>query len=754
MQPGTRLGRYTIGELIGRGGMGAVYRATDTALGRDVAIKVLPPEVAGDPERLDRFRREARALAALNHPHIVTIYSVEQDGDVHFLTMELVPGQPLDRLLSGQGLPIDRVRQVAAAVADALVAAHEKGIIHRDLKPANIMVGDVGQTKVLDFGLSKIAAGSAAAKSSAAGSVTHLSTEAGTVLGTPAYMSPEQVSGRAVDERTDIFSLGVLLYEMVTGVRPFTGQSSAELTSSILRDEPRPVADLRSTTPGGLSSVIARCLEKHAASRFSSMIEVRDALTSSAGSHVIEAPAGGASIAVLPFKNLSADADSEFFSDGLAEEILNALSQIDDLRVAARMSSFSFKGQNVAVGEIGAKLHVATVLDGSVRRTGNHIRVTAQLIEAANGFQLWSGRYDRELADVFDVQDEIARAIVGKLKITLTAAESNRLVKQATTSVEAYDLYLRGRALLIKRGKHAVFGFECLKRAVELDPKFAAAWAGLADAYTVRGYTGSAPGADVMPKALTAARRAVALDPEVGEAHCALAAALLFGEHDYALARAEFQRGLELSPRYTQGRAWYGLFSLQWVGGRLQEGLAEVRRAYENDPLSAYSASLLGIASGTAGELADALKYGRLGAEREPDAFLSHWVLALALTWTGQPDAGIAEFRRAAEHSGHAVHPISQMAHAYSKAGKIMEAKAIHDELLARRAREYVPWSALALTASSFGDMDAAIEFAHQAADEREPPLLSFARVFPDWQRLRDDPRFADVLRRLALPPL
>ena len=753
MQPGTRLGRYTIGELIGRGGMGAVYRATDTALGRDVAIKVLPPEVAGDPERLDRFRREARALAALNHPHIVTIYSVEQDGDVHFLTMELVSGQPLDRVLSGQALPIDRVRQVAVAVADALVAAHEKGIIHRDLKPANIMVGAGGQTKVLDFGLSKIAAGSAAAKSSAAGSVTHLATEVGTVLGTPAYMSPEQLSGRAVDERTDIFSLGVLLYEMVTGVRPFTGPSSAELTSSILRDEPRPVADLRSTTPGGLSSVIARCLEKHAASRFSSMTEVRDAL-SSADFPGTAAPAGGASIAVLPFKNLSADADSEFFSDGLAEEILNALSQIDDLRVAARTSSFSFKGQNVAVGEIGAKLHVATVLDGSVRRDGSQIRVTVQLIEAANGFQLWSGRYDRELADVFDVQDEIARAIAAKLKVTLTAAESNRLVKQATTSVEAYDLYLRGRALLLKRGKHSVFGFECLKRAVELDPKFAAAWAGLADAYSARGWTGAAPGGDVMPKALTAARRAVALDPEVGEAHCALAAALLYGEHDYTLARAEFERGLELSPRYTQGRAWYGLFCLQWVGGRLQEGLAEVRRAYDHDPLSAYSASVLGMASGTAGDSADALKYGRLGAEREPEAFLSHFVLALALTWSGQPEAGIAEFRRAAEHSGHAVHPIAQMAYAYSRAGKIMEARAIHEELLARRAREYVPWSALALTASSFGDMDAAIEFAHQAADEREPPLLSFARVFPDWQRLRDDPRFADVLRRLALPPL
>src|SRR5262245_54851701 len=268
LETGTRLGRYTIAATIGRGGMGTVYRATDSALGRDVALKVLPSEVASDPDRLERFRREARALAALNHPHIVTIYSVEQEGNVHFLTMELVPGRALDQLIAAQPLTIEKVRQVAKAVAEALSAAHDKGIIHRDLKPANIVLSESGQTKVLDFGLSKIAA---TAPALAGGSATHLGTAIGYVLGTPAYMSPEQVSGVNVDERSDIFSMGVLLYEMVTGLRPFNGPSPAELTSSILRDAPKPVADLRPTAPGDLSRVISRCLEKNPASRFASM---------------------------------------------------------------------------------------------------------------------------------------------------------------------------------------------------------------------------------------------------------------------------------------------------------------------------------------------------------------------------------------------------------------------------------------------------------------------------------------------------
>ena len=353
MRPGDRLGHYTITSLLGSGGMGAVYRGTDTSLGREVAIKVLPSDLAADPDRLERFRREARALAAITHPNIVTVYSVEHVDDVHFLTMELVEGDALDRLIGGQPMPIERALEVARAVVDALMAAHDKGIVHRDLKPANVILSRSGQTKVLDFGLAKVSAGR---HDTAKDSQTFLVTEVGAVLGTPAYMSPEQVSGLDVDQRTDIFSFGVLLYEMLTGVRPFAGRSSAELATSILRDAPQPVQTLRATVSSDVARVVARCLEKNVASRFVSMADVRALLH---GASPATAAGTGPSIAVLPFKNLSTDPDSEFFSDGLAEEILNALAQIDGLRVAARTSSFSFKGKSADLAEIGSKLHVS-----------------------------------------------------------------------------------------------------------------------------------------------------------------------------------------------------------------------------------------------------------------------------------------------------------------------------------------------------------------------------------------------------------
>jgi serine/threonine protein kinase/tetratricopeptide (TPR) repeat protein len=747
LQPGTRLGRYTIAATIGRGGMGTVYRATDASLGRDVALKVLPAEVSRDADRLERFRREARALAALNHPHIVTIYSVEQEGDVHFLTMELVPGRALDQVIAGQPLAIDRARQVARAIADALAAAHDKGIIHRDLKPANIVLSDSGQTKVLDFGLSKISGAAADA-----GSVpTALGTAIGSVLGTPAYMSPEQVSGIDVDERSDIFSLGVLLYEMVTGVRPFTGPSPAELASSILRDAPKPVHALRPTAPADLSRVIARCLDKTPSGRFASMTALRQALEGEAAATAPAAPAGP-SIAVLPFKNLSHDPDGEFFGDGLAEEILNALSHVDGLRVAARSSSFSFKGQAIEVGEIASKLHVATVLDGSVRRAGSRIRVTVQLVDGSNGFQLWSERYDREMADVFDVQDEIARAIAAKLKITLAGGRAGRLVKALTGDVEAYELYVRGRALIAMRGRHVPEGMECLKRAVERDRGFAAAWAGLADAYTVQGYWGVTPPGESLPKALTAARRAVALDPNLGEAHCSLAGAVMMWERDFEAAGAAFARGLELNPNHTQGRCWYGLFWHQWIGGHVREGVAEIRKAFAADPLSPYATALMALSLAPGGEPAEAVRYGRLAVERAPTALLSHWALGMALHWNDQFDDAIAQLTHAAGLVGRSAFPLSYVAAAYADAGHTVEARAIYQEMLDQRGRTYVDYGSLAAAAHAAGDFDAFIEYAQQSCDEREATQLITWRIRPGAARLIADPRYADVARRLRLP--
>jgi len=743
MNPGTSLGHYTIVSLLGSGGMGSVYRATDATLGRDVALKVLPADVASDPDRLDRFRREARALASLNHPHIVTVYSVEHVEGIHFLTMELVMGRSLDRLIAERPLPAERVLHVGSAIADALHAAHERGIVHRDLKPANVIMGESGQVKVLDFGLAKV---QWPREIPDADAPTPPPTLAGVLMGTPGYMSPEQVSGIVeLDHRTDIFSLGVLLYEMVTGNRPFRGQSSVDLAASILRDAPRPIPEVIGGVPQDLVKAIQRCLEKNASARFSSMAELRAALQPKLSASADEAP----SIAVLPFQNLSTDPDSEFFSDGLAEEILNALAQIDGLHVAARTSSFSFKGKITDVAEIGGRLKVATVLEGSVRRASNRVRVTVQLVDVATGFQRWSERYDRQLADIFDVQDEIARAIAEKLKVTLKG-DTERLVKRATENLQAYELYLRGRALLIKRGKSVAEATEMFQRAVELDPGFAAAWAGLADAYTVAGYFGMSPPAQTMPKTLTAARRSIRLDPNLAEGYCALAMGLLLWERDYAAADRAFRHCIELNPQYTQGRCWHALFNLQWVQGRFDDGLAEARLAVEADPLSAYAIAVFGLALAGSGRTAEGLEQARLATRREPDAFVTHWIHSLVAYWSGALEESLTTFQKAAAMSGRHHYALTHGALAYRRAGDLATARALHEELKA--AKTYVTSGMLMVSSIAVGDIDAAIDLAMQACDEREPILVLYSRTFPDLQCLRDDPRFAEVLRRLAYP--
>jgi len=741
--PGDRVGHYTIVALLGSGAMGAVYRATDTVLGRDVALKVLPPDMARDAERLQRFRREARAVAALNHPHIVTIYSVEYADGAHFLTMELVEGRTLEAVIAARPLAIDCVLEIARQIAAAVGVAHEKGIIHRDLKPANVIVDGRGCAKVLDFGLAKTRPACVGREAA-----TVLATEPGAVLGTPAYMSPEQVRGLDVDHRTDIFSLGVMLYEMATGSRPFRGRSAAELASSILRDVPPPITGVRPSVPSALAHVIARCLEKEPSARFASMIEVADALRRPASG------GGGCSpsVAVIPFQNLSAHPEHEFFADGLAEELLNALTQIDGLRVAARTSSFSFKGTTTGMAEIGAKLNVATVLEGSVRCAGNRVRVTVTLVDVADGFQIWSERYDREMADIFDVQDEIARAVVERLTVTLTGPASTRLVRPATANVDAYELYLRGRALLLTRGGRVAHAIECLRRAVELDPCFAAAWAGLADAYSVQGYWGMAPPGETMPRAFTAARRAVALDPNLAEGQCALALALLLWERDYAAADAAFRRCLELNPGYTQGRSWYAIFDLQIVHGRLEEGVAEARKALDADPLSAYATAVLAFALGLARRAEAALDTARLAVQRDPDSLFTHWTHALAAHWHGAYEEAIAAFTAAGAVSARHVYTVSYAAAAYAKWGRLADARALHEEGLALSKTSYVPRAALSVSAAAVGELERAIEFAQQACDEREPVLLVLARTFPDWNRLRAHPTFAEIVRRLALP--
>ena len=491
--------------------MGVVYLARDPKLDRRVAVKVLPSEGKSD-EMLKRFEREARAAARLNHPNIATIHELGQSENSCFIAMEYVEGQSLrDLLREEKSLPLDRALDLAIQAADGLSVAHDGQVVHRDLKPQNLMITPEGRVKILDFGLAKVLGASPGPEGE-----TQL-TVARTVLGTPGYMSPEQAAGETADTRSDIFSLGIVLYEMITGQQPFQGDSDATMLTSILRDAHTPAGRIRSGVPTKLDDVINRCLEKERDARYPLARELAEDL------HRVRETLGAAgeetpSIAVLPFANLSADPENEYFSDGMAEEIITALCKIKALRVASRTSSFAFKGKQEDIRRIGQQLGVQSVLEGSVRKAGNRLRITAQLINVADGYHLWTERYDRDLEDVFAVQDEIAESIAAALQVVLTEKEKKAIEKVPTENVKAYDCYLRGRQFFYKHRKGNEFALQMFRRATEIDPDYALAWAGVADSlswiYMMWDYK-----EEFIRQADEASRKALELDPDLAEAH-------------------------------------------------------------------------------------------------------------------------------------------------------------------------------------------------------------------------------------------
>lgn len=458
------------------------------------------------------------------------------------------------------------------------------------------------------------------------------------------------------------------------------------------------------------------------------------------------------SIAILPFVNMSADPENEFFCDGLAEELLNALTKIDELKVAARTSSFSFKGKNPNVSEIGSALKVKTVLEGSVRKSGNRLRITAQLISASDGYHIWSERYDREMKDIFDVQDEITLAVVDALKVKLLGEIAP--VTPPTTNTSAYELYLKGRSLLYRRGLSIAKAIECFNQAVALDPKYAQAWAGLADGYTTSAYSGYLKANDAMPRALEAARRSIELDPNVAETHCAFACATMLYDLDYELAEKGFERALQLNPSYPQALAWYGLFLLQWISGRSKEALEQMLRLIELDPLSAYAHVISSFSAVSSGRIADAVEHSRRGVELDSKSYLALWSFAAALQCDKQYAKALVVVERALAISGRHPWALMTLAATYEASGETDKARAVFTEFEARRASEYIQPSMLTAAAAAIGEIDRGIEFAQQALNDRDPLFVMLARTWPDYEKLRSDPRFREIVGQLHLPGL
>ncbi len=730
--------RYRIDRELGHGGMATVYLAHDLKHGREVAIKVLHSDLTHSLGA-ERFLREIQLAAKLSHPHILPLYDSGEAAGVLYFVMPNVEGASLrDRLEHTKQLPVDEAVRIAGEVAGALDYAHRHGVVHRDIKPENIMLHD-GHAMVADFGIGKALS---------AGEDQSL-TQAGMSVGTPAYMSPEQAVGEEVDGRSDLYSLGCVLYEMLVGEPPFTGPTVQAVIAKRFVQTPADVTALRENIPRPVARAVQRALARTPIDRYESGAQLIAALAEIEAAGRKTAP--DKSIAVLPFASLSQDADDGFFADGITEEILNALATVPDLRVAGRSSAFSFKGKNEDPRSVGAKLNVATVLEGTIRRSGTRLRITAQLISTADGYQLWSERYDRVLEDIFAVQDEIATAIAGRLRVALTTDAAGP-TKPPTEQLAAYELYLKGRALLYQRGRSIPPAIEAFKQAVALDPEYAEAWAGLADGYTTSGYSGLGRPEHVVPQALEAARRALEFGPDLAEAHCAFACATMLGERDYAAAERGFIRALELNPNYIQARAWYGLFYLHWIAGRAEEGKRHLDVALELDPLSGYLNFIQAFHHYTVGKAEEAVQFACRGVELDPGSYLGHWGLTMALICARRYPEAATACNAALNMSGRHIWALATAVTLHARWGRPADAAALFRELEARAEREYMQPSMMCIAAAASGETDRAIDYARAALTGGDPMFVLSGRTFTLFDEIRPDPRFQAIIAELRLP--